>query len=576
MVNYFYQQKILSFSAGIMVILSVNTFKNGTFTTSSHTPRKVSQLLETALAFPEFRYQQDSSEISLTLSPDTRPFYDSTDFQLAWLTPEKPLPQADSLMAALEQASTEGLDSNQYYLPEIRRLRQETYKSYLKLYDFEKLSRLDVLLTDAYLQYAKDLYTGSFVPAADTTWLPRVRKQDLTAYLQKALDANTIRKSLQDLLPTYPAYRQLKMQLAVYQKIVKKGGWQRLPTDKALKLKQGMADSVVFALKNHLLFTRDYWTPGKPDSLYDEKLTAALKRYQARHNLEPNGKLDKATIQQLNLPAEDFAKRIALNMERFKWLPPSFGENHVLVNIPDFTLSVYEKNSCKVMDMRVIVGRNITPTPVFSDTMEHLIFSPEWSVPLSIARKEMLPILRQAPHIIEAQGIHVYKDWGVKAKLVSMYDINWDDLKPTEFNYRLVAKSGGQNPLGFVTFQFPNPMHIYLHDTPFDGLFQIRKRDFSHGCIRIQYPGHLAKFALEGDTSWTRNKLIEYSEKPNPVKVNLQKKKIFVHLTYQTAFVDEAGKLQFREDIYRHDARQIKAIETARRRARYQRLITRK
>jgi murein L,D-transpeptidase YcbB/YkuD len=578
MVNYFYQQKTFSFSAGIVLMFLITSFHSGVFTQSSNTPLKVSGIIASLVKQPLLEWTRDSLNISASLHPDTPLFYEDNDFQLVWLTPEHPLPQADSLINTLAFAYRDGLDTTTYYLPQIRQLKQETYSRYLKLYDFERLARLDVLLTDAYLQYARDLYECPFIPSkSDTTWIAKARvKKDFKIHLTKAVTSNQIKKSLEELIPSHENYKQLRNQLLVYQKIVSRGGWEKINPEKAVKLKQGDADSLIVVLKKHLLLTKDYWIEGKPDSLYDEKLTKALKRYQTRHNLDPNGKLDKYTIQLLNIPAEYFLKRIMLNMERFKWLPESYGDNYVLVNIPAFELGVYEKKTCKVMDMRVIVGQGKTATPIFSDTMEHLIFSPEWSVPLSIARKEMLPLLRHDPTLIEAQGIQVYKDWGIKAKTVSMYDINWEELRPDQFNYRLVARPGINNPLGFVMFQFPNPMHIYLHDTPFDGLFTVRRRDFSHGCIRIQYPGHLAKYILEADSSWTRNKIIEYAEKPKPVKINIPKKKIFVHLVYQTAYVDELGKLQFREDIYNHDVRHIKAIETARKRAKNQQLITKK
>ncbi|MBC8110162.1 MAG: L,D-transpeptidase family protein [Verrucomicrobia bacterium] len=576
MVNFFYPQRLLSFSAGVIVVFLVITTSNGVFSKKSKSSPQISYLLEQLSATGHISFALTDRLVEAELMPETKDFYKQNDFGLVWLTPDQALPQTDSLIFALKNAHREGLDSNTYYLSEITRLHKETFGNYLKIYDFEKLTRLDLLLTDAYLLYARHLYTGRANPSKlDTAWIAKLRQKDFIPYLQQAITANRIRKSLADLLPKHTQYAQLRSQLSIYQDIVKKNGWANFSVANAIKLKQGDTDSIFASLKKHLMLTKDMPSDTLLEPVFDEKLVRAIKKFQYRNGLEVTGKLDKTTLVALNIPVLQQMQTLMLNMERYKWLPENLGDRFILVNIPAFDLNVYDNYDCKVMDMRVIVGEVRKQTPIFSDTLDHLIFSPEWSVPLSIARKEMLPMLKRGVSL-EAQGIKVYKNWAYKAKPIDTEEIDWVKVKENNFNYRLVARSGDSNPLGYIMFNFPNPMHIYLHDTPYDGLFQVQRRDLSHGCIRVQYPAHLAGFVMESDINWTRNRVVECMHQYSPMTVKIPGKKVFIHLVYLTTWVNENGKVCFREDIYKHDARQWQAIENAGRKAKTQLLAVKK
>jgi L,D-transpeptidase YcbB len=558
---YFKSWRLLS-AGGFVLVLVISLIA------SLFQPDKISPVVqksekqENSLREQEVVFHLPDRSLHFELDTNTQIFYEQQSGRLAWHPA-----QTDSLLAALTFAHREGLDSNFYNLSELREIRNHVFRDTLQKPDNQELVRLDILLTDTYLRFARDLYAGRINPAAiDTSWRPRLRTLNWTEHLHKALLHNQIQASLLNLVPHQQAYAQLKKELAFYQNIAKKGNWDTVAVKKAVdELSRGKEDAMVLTLKKHLALLNEI-APQEVNAVFDEKMAKALRRYQAKNGITPSGKLDYPTVTRLNVPLAALIRQLCINMERFKWMPENLGRKYVVVNIPSFELIAYEDGGCKAMDMRVIVGRDSTPTPIFSDTMEHLIFSPEWSVPLSIARKEMLPIFKNDPNRVTSQGIHVYKDWSMKAKLIDPTAVKWEKVKAADFNYKLVAMSGSRNPLGYVMFQFPNPMYIYLHDTPYDNFFQWERRDISHGCIRIQYPAHLATFVLSADTNWTRNRILEYMFKYYPVKVNIPgKEKIMVHLLYQTAWVDEKDRLHFALDIYRHDEHQWAAIQNRKR-----------
>jgi murein L,D-transpeptidase YcbB/YkuD len=206
--------------------------------------------------------------------------------------------------------------------------------------------------------------------------------------------------------------------------------------------------------------------------------------------------------------------------------------------------------------MRVIVGKEYASTPVFSDTLEYIVFNPDWTVPLSIAQKEILPVLQKNPDYLEKNNMAVYETWNEKdTAALDPYATDWSQFTPETFNYRIVQKPGPQNPLGRVKFMLPNDLFIYLHDTPNDHLFKRKERSFSHGCIRLEQPFELAKYFL----NWDDEKINKQLEQEITTSVNLTKKWP-VQIVYRTAWIDESGVLNFRDDIYGHDKVQLNAI----------------
>jgi murein L,D-transpeptidase YcbB/YkuD len=284
-------------------------------------------------------------------------------------------------------------------------------------------------------------------------------------------------------------------------------------------------------------------------------LEEALRDFQQRHGLKPDGKLTAETVKWLNRPVQEVVQMIELNMERIRWLPDSIGDTYLLVNTPEYVLKAFKEGK-KEMEMNVIVGQEYASTPVFTDTLEYVVFNPDWTVPPSIAQKEILPILQKNPDYLLNQDMSVYETWNEKDTMaLDPHATDWSQFTPETFKYRIVQNPGPKNPLGLIKFMMPNDLFIYLHDTPADHLFGRSKRSLSHGCIRLEKPTELAMYVL----GWDEAKVKEYISKEKPENVSL-KEKMPVQIVYRTAWVDEEGKLNLRDDIYGYDKIQQRAI----------------
>lgn len=277
---------------------------------------------------------------------------------------------------------------------------------------------------------------------------------------------------------------------------------------------------------------------GQEDSrelVYDTKLAAAVADFQKANGLPPSGKLTARTVaalsgaQGLRLEAE-----ILANMERWRWMPRDMGDKRIEVNIPDYEAAVVD-NGAVVERVRVVTGKEETPTPIFSGTMKYLIVNPAWNVPPSIIRKEMLPRLASDPGYFQRMGYQVFSRKG-----------------------QLVVRQppGEHNALGRIKFVFPNDFSVYMHDTPMRHLFALARRAFSHGCVRVDAPFRFAELVLGRDNGWSEQRVKKmiggkeryvYLPKPLPV-----------HIEYFTAYVDDSGELQLREDVYGY-SRRVKA-----------------
>ncbi|MBC7920592.1 MAG: L,D-transpeptidase family protein, partial [Ferruginibacter sp.] len=442
------------------------------------------------------------------------------------------------------------------------------------------LIELDFRMTANYLTYASHLFSGRTNPTRlNKDWLSKPRKKDLSAYLEAAIGNNQVGQSLADLLPRSAQYTNLRQQLMHYAAIGARGGWPAV-SDPA-SLRKGGSGPAVAALKMRLMRTGDLDStrletrsetqlgtrsagvatvssvPGR--DRFDAQVETALKNFQERHGQDPTGRVDSATLAELNVSAAQRIQQIELNMERLRWQSDSgLGSNYLLVNVPEFRARVIEGNRVP-LTMRVIVGREFTSTPIFTDTLEYLVFSPDWTVPKSIIEKEMLPRIRENTDYLEKHDLWVFKTWEAGDTIpLDPKAVDWTDVKVAD--YRVVQKPGPRNPLGLVKFMFPNPMAIYLHDTPADHLFGAEQRGLSHGCVRVEKPLELAEYLLrEKEGEWGRDSLLVHRRAEKPRIVRLARK-IPIRITYQTAWVDERGRVNFRADLYDHDKVQTKAI----------------
>ena len=494
-----------------------------------------------------------------------RAFYESNGWKPVWVPGRKPTPQAQALIAAVQKAEAEGLNAAQYDLPDEGTVAAAASWNPLKkgLADKEALD-LDLRLCYAFVKYATHMASGRTDPATvDSHWFVTPRKIDAAAVMKQALDSGNVEQTLRSLAPQHPQYERLRETLARYRDIAARGGWPTLP--EGLRLKPGSRGPQVALLRERLaasgdLAQREAPAPvaspaptATPSAVFDAEVRAAVKRFQQRHGLNADGLLDRETLRALNVPVEERIEQLTLNMERWRWLPESLGERHILVNVPTYQLDVYE-NGQVVLPMRVVAGKKENPTPIFMDKMENVVFSPYWNVPPDIARKETIPAAMRDPGYLDRNDMELVNK---ASRVVSPWSVSWSAVEAGNYTFR--QRPGEKNALGHVKFLFPNQFDVYLHDTPADSLFARTDRSFSHGCVRVEKPEELAEYVLRSQPEWTPER-IQSAMHAGVEKWVTLKEPLPVYILYMTVWVDPDGAVQFREDIYGHDQKQQKLL----------------
>ncbi len=483
----------------------------------------------------------------------TRAFYERRAFEPAWSTDLKPTQRMTDLIAALRSADREGLDSQLYNVAVLDQRERDASRGLItsKGLDPQQAGSLDVWLTYLYLRFSSDLADGlSDLAHADPSWQIRPERFDARTSLEAAISNNSIESSLRALTPEHTQYQALRQALTDYRAIEAKGGW---PNISNATLKPGHRGPHVVALARRLAASGDYDKRISDDAnaAYDADLIEAVKRFQRRHGLPDDAVVSPSVVAEMNVPIADRIAQVQLNLERWRWLPRELGDRHILVNVPEYRLEVWDGGRVP-LTMRTVVGKQDTPTPIFNDEMTHVVFSPYWNVPPAIAEGETLPALLRDPAFLERQNMEIVDASG---KSVEPGSVNLDD--PSQYRFR--QRPGAGNALGFVKFMFPNQFNVYLHDTPADSLFARTARSFSHGCVRLEEPMKLAQYVLGDQPEWTAERIQEAMHAGEERHVKL-KQPIPVYLGYWTARVSADGIVQFRKDIYGIDTRQKKLL----------------
>jgi murein L,D-transpeptidase YcbB/YkuD len=464
--------------------------------------------------------------------------------------------RAGALTNAVLNASSDALRIDDYPVSElanaiadVRRTSQPTA---------EQLAGADVLLTATYAALGENLLTGQVDPKSIAqSWHIDPQDENVDSALVRTLGQMPLDRAINAMRPQNEDYAGLQKELARFRDVVAKGGWARVPTGKALKRGDSDSPQRLTALRARLAGegiavgaapapaaqppagastgAASRTAPTTAGATFDAPLAAAVAQFQAHHGIAVDSSLGTETLNALNVPAAYRLGQIAANLERHRWMPRSLGSRYILVNVPAFHLEAYDKGE-KALEMKVIVGQEYEDkaTPVFSDSMETVVFRPYWNITPDIQAKEIQPKIAADPGYLDRENLEYYKDGGAT---------------------RIRQKPGPKNSLGFVKFLFPNDFNIYLHDTPQRELFGKDVRAFSHGCIRVEKPTELAQWVLGWDAARVQQAM-EQGADNTPVKLP---RKIPVYITYGTAYMRD-GQLFFGNDLYHRDDQLVKTV----------------
>lgn len=474
---------------------------------------------------------------TLRVSQATLDFYRRRGWRPAWINDRDLTTTGKTMVRALASSETDGLNPLRYRYDVLQKMAAQLHTSGGKengQLDDDAAAHyeadVDLLLTEAFTRYTKDLAEGTLDPdSSGLVWkIPRggVPKGNVLRALYRGADANDLATRIR---PTSPQYERLMKVLARLQAVRDSGGWSPVP---AGGVKEGDSSAVVAALRQRLMRSEDpreaiyaKRAEARPD-VYDHDLYLALQHFQNRHAIDGDGALGAKTLDEMNHPIEDRIAEVKINMDRWRWLPHDLGRMYVLVNVAGFEMSVVENNR-QIEEMNVVVGQTGWETPIFADTLESMVVNPSWNVPPSILAKEMGDEANDPDYLARHHFVRT-SDGGLR------------------------QLPGPDNALGEFKFQFPNKDNIYMHDTPADALFSRSERAFSHGCIRLERPRDLAH--LLGEKLGGKSpEFVDRLQATGDERTIRFRRKIPIYILYFTAWVDDDGTPRFHHDVYKQN-----------------------
>jgi L,D-transpeptidase YcbB len=486
-------------------------------------------------------------------------FYESRDYSLAWIENRDATREALAVIGLLENAGAKGLEPEDYdasrWPSRVSRLDHDPSE--------QDEASFDAALTVSAMRYIRAIHSGRANPKEFNFQLD-VQDQplDLADFLQSSVVHSTDPVGeIQKLEPPFPGYRKLLALLPLYEGYAAKDDDEKLlPVKKTVV--PGQAYVSLARLGSLLQIIGDIPADAKLDpapATYSGVLVDGVKHYQSRHGESPTGKLDARTIDELNTPAETRIRQIKLTLERWRWLPHSFSQPPVVVNLPEYRVRAMNPDGTVAFYKNVIIGKAYQhKSPVFQKDIQYVVFRPYWDVPFSIQRSEIIPHIEQDPHYIAGHNFQVVTP---KGEVVTEDAVSPDVLEGLKSGKLMVRqKPGPTNSLGLVKIIFPNPDNVYLHGTDVPGLFSQDVRDFSHGCIRVEQPADLVAWVLRNNPGWSLDRVKAAMDgNQQDVRVNLAKP-IPVLIVYGTAAVNEENQIRFFDDIYGYDAALEKAL----------------
>lgn len=485
-------------------------------------------------------------------------FYRSNKFRTKWLYRTEPNQLYYCLLRNLNHAEIYGLTSEDYGTGLIEKAVNALYEG--EVADVQDLIRLDIRITELYFIFTTHLSEGKIRNAgySNKLWLRESLSKSVAdaSDLVEAKSSGDLEKIFDKIQPSGDQYKKLQVALNHFRDL-QRYAYPLPVANVSGKIEPGTRNAAIPVIRKRLSQFDLHVYPTTLDSitgqwdslLYDRGLVQGIIAFQIVHGLEPDGVIGPMTVTYLNKSMQNRVEAIAVNLDRMRWTPETGEDNYILVNIPEYKLRIYDKNK-EVFEMRVVVGAVENPTPVFRDKIEHVVFSPTWTVPVSIIKNEIIPRLKSNPDYYSEKNYVFYKN-GVQ---IDPSGEAWGSASPG--NYRIVQQPGGDNSLGRVKFGMNNSMRIYLHDTPSQRLFSKDYRALSHGCIRLDEPAKFAAYLLRDHSGWDMDRINKQMFSGTASTVIL-KRDYPVRVQYCTAWVSEDGRVNFRDDIYGHDRMQL-------------------
>ncbi|QHS52514.1 murein L,D-transpeptidase [Edaphobacter sp. 12200R-103] len=559
-------------SAGILSLLALLFTFSGCHrhrkTTSAPNTTDYSDDIQSLVAFSRLSFLRWPN-IS-DYEPLVKTFYDDRNYEIAWTRDGKPTPAAQGFIKAFAEAADKGLNPEDY-----DNSRWPARIQSLSSGHEDVVAKFDVAMTVNVMRFISDLRIGRVNPQHFNFGIDVANKKyNLAEFISDhAVDITDVPKLLATVEPDSDNYRRTEDALTHYVELARQepagSAAQPLPTvTKSLSI--GETYPAAGQLEQRLLLEGDIAssaesaTQEKTDDaphVITKRISEGLRAYQERHGLTIDGRLTSETVTSLNVPMSQRVAQLQYALERWRWLPDPYLNPRLLVNLPEFVLRAYSPDHNLEFKMKVVVGKVIGEhqTPVFARMMRYLVFRPYWNVPTSIVRKELIPHIQANHNYLESKNFEVYNN---KGQTVSDYTVK----QLAQGGLMVREKPGPRNSLGLVKFMFPNQYDIYLHSTPATELFNRTRRDFSHGCVRVQKPADLAAWLLDGQKDkdgkeWSLDKVQQaMNAGPNNYQVNL-KTPIPIVIFYVTAEVEEDGHVHFFNDIYGYDESLRKTLE---------------
>ena len=547
---------VLAFGAALIPVIAC-AFGSGQVTIHA-TGVSVTNDIRSDLAAMQPRAVPGSGGFRLRYASLLKRIYANRGYTPGWVAEGGPRSIALDMAIAIGESYSDGLNPRNYHYVPLKRLLFRRFSRLPRADRFRDLARLELLLSDAFLQLANDKAEGRLDRVTLSLSKPGSKLEAALAdALQKVFSGALPEAVIDGFGPHDSDYRGMRTALSRYRRLA--AGAEPPPVAAGPALFKGDNGPRVKELVRRLQSTGDM-SAGENTGVFDAQVASALRRYQSRHGLRVDAIAGPATLALLNRPAALWVDTLRVNMERRRELPSSLPPTRLVVNIANFRAIFFSEDKLRLTE-RVIVGGGSQETPQISSRISYLVVNPSWKIPVSIVRDEILPGARDDPGYFSKHPYKILKGWGSSAKQIDPAGVDWKTLSADRLPYHFLQPAGPSNPLGRVKFMFANLHDVYIHDTPAVSLFDARRRTFSHGCVRIENAVPLAAELLRSDgVSTPEQRLVDAMQRVSNQRIELPRP-IPVYLVYRTAWAKNLNDIEFRPDVYQRDSGVLAALD---------------